>query len=146
MDNVQECAVAALDDVQGDFIEAGRVAGRSIDSHAWNPRCKSARYGSPHYFTGVPPPNPGRYTVDAPRVYHEYDWLTVPLLRTYEENVDRYGLLDQRVECVEGWFKDTPPQLERKSAMIRLDSDLYESTIDAISALYPSLSPASMSE
>ena len=57
-------------------------------------------------------------------------------------NFERYGLLDDRVRFLEGWFKDTLPTapIERLSLM-RLDGDMYESTMQAIEALYPKLSP-----
>jgi O-methyltransferase len=46
------------------------------------------------------------------------------------------------VEFLVGWFKDTMPTapIEQISVM-RLDGDLYESTWQAIEALYPKLSP-----
>ena len=37
-----------------------------------------------------------------------------------------------------GWFKDTLPTAPiEQLAVLRLDGDMYESTIDGISALYP---------
>ena len=57
------------------------------------------------------------------------------------DNFDRYGLLDERVRFLEGWFADTlsTAPIERL-AILRLDGDLYESTMDAFTALYPKLS------
>jgi len=54
----------------------------------------------------------------------------------------RYGLLDDQVVFVQGFFADAIPKapLDRAS-VIRLDGDTYESTRDAISLLYPKLSP-----
>jgi O-methyltransferase len=53
----------------------------------------------------------------------------------------RYGLLDSQVRFLPGWFRDTLPcaPIERL-ALLRIDADLYESTWDALSALYPRLS------
>jgi predicted O-methyltransferase YrrM len=57
-------------------------------------------------------------------------------------NFDRYGLLDDQVTFVEGWFRDTLPALKgHRWAVIRLDGDLYESTTDALENLYDGLSP-----
>lgn len=54
---------------------------------------------------------------------------------------ERYGLLDDRVRFLEGWFSDTLPSAQiEQLAVLRLDGDLYESTIDALHALYPKLS------
>ena len=55
-------------------------------------------------------------------------------------NFSRYGLLDDQVEFVKGWFKDTMPGIGiKKLAVLRLDGDLYESTWDVICSLYPRL-------
>lgn len=54
----------------------------------------------------------------------------------------RYGLLDDQVRFLEGFFSDTLPDASLKQlALIRLDGDLYESTRDALIPLYPKLSP-----
>jgi len=53
----------------------------------------------------------------------------------------RYGLLDDQVRFVPGWFRDTLPGLAGHPwSLLRLDGDLYESTMDALTNLYPSLS------
>jgi len=44
------------------------------------------------------------------------------------------------VRFLKGWFRDTLPSAPVKSlAVLRLDGDLYESTIDALTHLYPKL-------
>ena len=54
----------------------------------------------------------------------------------------RYGLLDEQVRFLPGWFRDTLPTAPiERLALLRLDGDLYDSTLDALSALYPRLSP-----
>ena len=56
-------------------------------------------------------------------------------------NFARYGLLDDQVEFLVGWFADTLATAPiEKLAVMRLDGDFYESTMDALSALYPKLS------
>lgn len=61
---------------------------------------------------------------------------------TVRDNFRRFGLLDDQVQFLEGWFKDTLPTAPFASlAVMRLDGDLYESTRDALVALYPKLSP-----
>jgi O-methyltransferase len=56
-------------------------------------------------------------------------------------NFVRYGLLDEQVRFLIGWFKDTLPvaPIERL-AILRLDGDMYESTMDSLQYLYPKLS------
>jgi hypothetical protein len=55
---------------------------------------------------------------------------------------ERYDLLDDQVRFLKGWFADTLPTAPiERLAIMRLDGDLYESTRDALSALYDRLSP-----
>ena len=57
-------------------------------------------------------------------------------------NFARYRLLDDNVRFLEGWFADTLPEAPfQQLALVRLDGDLYQSTRDAIGALYPKLTP-----
>jgi len=57
-------------------------------------------------------------------------------------NFDRYGLLDDQVRFLEGWFADTLPMAPiEQLAVLRLDGDLYESTMDALVPLYEKVSP-----
>lgn len=71
----------------------------------------------------------------------EHDVLAVTLDQV-KENFAKYGLLDQQVRFLPGWFKDSLPDAPiEKLALARLDGDYYESTWDAIAALYPKLSP-----
>ncbi|HTY13523.1 MAG TPA: TylF/MycF/NovP-related O-methyltransferase, partial [Candidatus Omnitrophota bacterium] len=59
-----------------------------------------------------------------------------------EDNFRKYGLLDDRVEFIEGWFKNSlKDERLNKMAVIRLDGDMYGSTIEALRQLYPKLSP-----
>jgi hypothetical protein len=63
---------------------------------------------------------------------------------TYEEVLERFGrynLLDDQVQFLCGWFRDTLPSAPIEHlALMRLDGDLYDSTYDALEALYPRLS------
>jgi O-methyltransferase len=68
-------------------------------------------------------------------------WLAASLSEV-EENFRRYGLLDERVRFLPGWFRDTLPDapIERLS-ILRLDGDFYESTFIALESLYDKVSP-----
>ena len=58
------------------------------------------------------------------------------------KNFARYDLLDDQVVFVKGWFRDTLPGLAAdRFALIRLDGDLYESTMDGLVNLYDKVSP-----
>jgi O-methyltransferase len=93
-------------------------------------------------FEGVPPPDIVNYKADKGIRLHRF----APILAVSEAevraNFERYGLLDDQVRFLPGWFKDTlqDARIER-IAVLRLDGDLYESTIQALDALYPRLSP-----
>lgn len=57
---------------------------------------------------------------------------------------ERLGLKRPQVKFLKGWFKDTLPRFrinrDTRFAVIRLDGDIYESTIQALQYLYPFLS------
>ena len=92
-------------------------------------------------FAGLPAPDAARYPADRGADLHTYTALAVPL-EAVRGNFERYGLLDGQVRFLQGWFRDTLPgaPIERL-AILRLDGDLYESTMDALTALYDRLSP-----
>ena len=92
-------------------------------------------------FRGLPAPDLDRYPADAGADLHLYPELSVSL-DTVRTNFERYGLLDDQVRFLEGWFKATLPDAPiERLAVMRLDGDLYESTMDGLANLYPRLSP-----
>ena len=55
---------------------------------------------------------------------------------------ERYGLLDDQVRFIAGWFAETLPEAPiEQLCMLRLDADLFESTMDCLSALYEKVAP-----
>ena len=57
-------------------------------------------------------------------------------------NFATYGLLDDNVHFLRGWFKDTLHATpSHQLALLRLDGDLYKSTIDSLDALYDRVAP-----
>lgn len=127
------------DDIPGDVIETGIWRGgtcilmRGILKAAGDPTRMVYCADS---FDGLPPPDLERYPQDGSQNWHVYRELAVPRAEV-ERNFSRYGLLDDRVVMVEGLFKHTLPALRhRRFALIRLDGDMYESTMDALDALY----------
>jgi O-methyltransferase len=62
-------------------------------------------------------------------------------LEDVRRNFERYGLLDSRVRFLKGWFRETLPEAPiERIALLRLDGDMYESTMDVLTHLYPKLS------
>ena len=144
LDNVQICVEDVLrNGIAGDLIEAGVWRGGAsilmrgvLGAYQVDDR----RVWAADSYEGLPAPDPDRYPADAGHSFHEYHELAVPL-SSVRANFERYGLLDDQVRFVKGWFKDTLPELAgRPWAVIRLDGDLYQSTMDALKALYPTLS------
>jgi len=91
-------------------------------------------------FEGLPAPSPELYPVDNGDLLH-----TIKALAVGEDevrsNFAKYNLLDDQVLFLKGWFKDTLPKAPiEKLAILRLDGDLYESTIQALDALYDKVS------
>ncbi|MEU2172235.1 TylF/MycF/NovP-related O-methyltransferase [Micromonospora chersina] len=150
LDNVQACIAEVLEqEIPGDFIETGVWRGgttifmRGIlkafgvtDRRVW----------VADSFQGLPEPDAGRFPAEA--VAHASDTMT----RTYkhfavsradvEANFRAFGLLDEQVRFLEGWFEDTLPAAPiERLAVIRLDGDYYQSTMDALTSLYDKLSP-----
>lgn len=91
-------------------------------------------------FEGLPAPDDKNYPSDKGETFHEYKELSVPLDKV-KSNFEKYGLLDDQVRFLKGWFRDTLPDAPiEQLALLRLDGDLYESTIQALDALYDKLS------
>jgi len=144
LDNLHRCVVTALrDGVPGDLIETGVWRGgatilmRAI-LEAYGDTERSVWLADS--FEGLPKPDAGRYPADA----GDFTWTFAELAVSADEvraNFERYGLLDDRVRFLEGWFRDTLPTAPiDRLAVLRLDGDLYESTMDALVNLYPKLS------
>ncbi len=92
-------------------------------------------------FEGLPKPDTGTYGADARDNHHLFDELRISLEQV-KANFAKYGLLDQQVQFLKGWFKDTLHKAPIENlAVLRLDGDMYESTMDAFKALYHKLSP-----
>jgi hypothetical protein len=92
-------------------------------------------------FEGLPPPDGDKYPADQNSNFHEFPELAVSLEQV-RANFDRFGLLDEQVVLVKGWFKDTMRTLPTEQiAVLRLDGDMYQSTIDPLNHLFDRISP-----
>lgn len=145
LDNLQCCIERILDeDVPGDLIETGVWrGGASIFM-----RGMLKVYGdtarivwAADSFQGLPKPKTGVWRDDERGSLWKFQTsLAVPLEKV-RANFKRYGLLDEQVRFLSGWFSETLPTAPiERLALMRLDGDLYESTRDALHALYPKLS------
>jgi O-methyltransferase len=130
--------------VPGDLIETGVWRGGAtifmravLKAHAVTDR----RVWVADSFDGLPPPDPASYPLDQGDTLFTERQLAVSLEQV-QSNFRRYGLLDDQVRFLKGWFRDTLPTAPiERLAVLRLDGDLYESTIQALESLYDKLSP-----
>jgi O-methyltransferase len=145
LDNLQSCVTDVLArGVPGDLIETGAWRGGMTIFM----RAILKAYGDPDRrvwvadsFQGLPKPDPERWPAEAGDEHWTREQLSVPLDEV-QANFARYGLLDERVRFLPGWFKDTLPAAPiEQLAVLRLDGDMYGSTMEALEALYPKLSP-----
>jgi O-methyltransferase len=134
-------------DVPGDLVEAGVwMGGMTIffrgllrvnevsDRAVWNLDS----------FEGIPM----RKDMELEKYPEDRDWaelwegkLTCSL-QEVRNNFERFDLLDDNVKFVKGLFKDIQPNSPiEKISVLRIDADLYLSTIQALESLYPKLSP-----
>jgi len=144
LDNVQECVARVLADaVPGDLIETGVWRGgvaifmrALLDAYGDPDRCVFAADS----FRGLPAPDTDAYPADAGNRLHTAEVLAVSR-EEVARNFELYELLDERVRFLEGWFADTLPTVANRTwSVIRLDGDMYQSTMEALTNLYPRLS------
>jgi macrocin-O-methyltransferase TylF-like protien len=146
LDNVQQCATAAITEgVPGDLVETGVWRGgtaifmRAVlrafgvtDRLVWV--CDS--------FEGMPVSGPDSHPSDQETRLHLANAVLAVPLEQVRANFGVYGLLDDQVRFLKGWFRDTLPTAPiERVAVLRLDGDLYESTTDTLVNLYPKVSP-----
>ena len=149
LDNIRYCIERILQDgVEGDLIETGVWRGGAC---IFMRGCLKAMGGlnrvvwAADSFEGLPDPGPER---EKESKFHNSLSMQKALnnleagLKEVKANFEAYGMLDENVRFLKGWFKDTLPvaPIERL-AMIRLDGDYYQSTMDALTALYHKLLP-----
>lgn len=144
LDNVHSCVEQVIADrIPGDLIEAGVWRGGVtilmrgvLRAHDVTDRTVVVADS----FQGLPRPDADRYPADSGDNHHTAEHLAVSRADV-ERNFDLYDLLDGQVQFLEGWFKDTLPTVgDRTWSVVRVDGDLYESTMDALTNLYPGLS------
>lgn len=144
LENIQFCVETVLEEnIKGDFIETGIWRGGAcifmrgvLKAYGVTDRTVWAADS----FEGVPPPT---WPEDEG---FDISSNVLPVLAVSLEDVQelflRYGLLDENVKFLKGWFKDTLSTAPiEQLAILRLDGDLYESTMDALIPLYEKVAP-----
>jgi hypothetical protein len=90
-------------------------------------------------FQGLPLPDELKYPADKGSNLHTFQELQISMDEVMN-NFKTYHLLDDQIKFLKGWFKDTLPEAPiSQLALMRLDGDMYESTMDGLVNLYPKL-------
>lgn len=140
LDLIEKIVVAlAQRKVPGDFIEAGIWRGGAvilmralIDAYQLDGR----RVFAADSFAGIPMNAKAR---NDPVDLWKDRWIAP--LDEVRQNIARFGLLDERIVFVPGFFADSLQTLSKERfALIRLDSDSYDSVETSLKYLYPLLS------
>lgn len=149
LNNLQSCVATIIrEDIPGDLIETGVWRGGATIFM----RGVLKAYGDQNRtvwvsdsFEGLPEPDKTRFPKEAAfhdgRIMQQVYRRMAAALPQVRANFEAYGLLDSQVQFLKGWFKDTLPTAPiEKLALMRLDGDYYESTMDALTSLYDRLS------
>jgi len=125
-----------IKDIEGDIVETGVWRGGACiymahvfpDRNIWV--CDS--------FKGLPK---AEFQEDMEDYEYAEGWYSASLDEV-KENFIKFNVPNMnRIFFIEGWFKDTLPIIDiKKIALLRLDGDLYSSTMDALTYLYPKVS------
>ena len=143
MNNVECCVEQIIkDNIEGDFIETGVWKGGAciyMRALLKEYKIKNKIVWVADSFEGLPKPNVELYPEDIGDTLYSFDELSISI-DNVKCNFKKYNLLDDQVVFLKGWIKDTLPSAPiEKLSLLRLDGDMYESTMDALINLYPKL-------
>lgn len=144
LNNIEQCFLEIIkNNIEGDLIETGVWrGGATIFMRAllkvYNINDKVVWVADS--FAGLPKSDEKKYTMDKGDKHYTKKQLVVSLDQV-KNNFSKYGLLDNQVKFLKGFFKNTLPNAPiQKLSLLRLDGDMYESTMDALTNLYSKLS------
>jgi len=142
--------------IEGDFVECGIAAGAQLMAMALANKEKSGskKMWGFDSFEGIPMAGEfddvqvgiGEITHDKFAPLSERlisSGITVHSLESVIHNFTNYGLYSSSVNFVKGWFQNSLPEMADKIdkiSILRLDGDLYESTMVCLEYLYPKVS------
>lgn len=144
LDNVQELIETVVrEGIPGDLMETGVWRGGCtifmravLKTLGVTDRCVWVADS----FEGLPPPDE-KYPADQGDKHHTLGFLACSL-ENVKANFERYHMLDEQVKFLKGFFEQSLPDCPVESlALMRLDGDMYSSTIVALESLYKKLSP-----
>jgi O-methyltransferase len=143
--HIQSCVEDVLrKNVPGDLIEAGVWRGGATIFMRALLRCHQVQDRTvwvADSFEGLPPAKgvDAKITDDADLSREAYLKVSLPQVQA---NFARFGMLDGQVKFLKGWFEHTLPAAPiERLAVLRIDGDMYHSTLDVLNALYARVSP-----
>lgn len=148
-DNLQSCSFDVIQNrIPGDFIETGvwRGGATIFMRGILKALCVTDRkIWVADSFEGLPEPDGNKYPAEAkahhgPVMNELLNHLTASIDEV-KKNFESYSLLDDQVVFLKGWFSETLPFAPINNiAILRIDGDYYESTMDALVNLYDKVS------
>lgn len=143
LSNIEDCIRHIKEDhILGDLIETGVWRGGAVifmKAVLNELDMKNRTVWLADSFQGLPKPK-HQYESDRASKLHKEPILRVTR-KEVENNFQSFDLLDDKVKFIEGWFENTLDKAPIQAlSLLRLDGDLYESTIVALNYLYPKLS------
>lgn len=126
--------------ITGDFVECGIAAGNNFAA-----MCKAGRHGYGFdSFEGIPwagekdTEQPGIGLIDPTNVGKlESSGVTVHTMENVIKDMEKYGITNYSL--IKGWFQNTVKHWIGEISVLRLDGDLYNSTMVPLKYLYPRL-------
>lgn len=144
--------------IQGDFVECGVAAGSQIAAMALACQVHSVARNIWAFdsFEGIPIADPefdasqpgvGYFKGDEPKVKDKRELLvssgiTVHDIDNVKSNMKQWNIDVNYFKFVKGWFQDTVADYSlqiKEIAILRLDGDLYHSTVVCLEYLFPKL-------
>ncbi|OED37965.1 macrocin O-methyltransferase [Chromatiales bacterium (ex Bugula neritina AB1)] len=144
LNNLHACIEDTIENgIEGDLLEAGVWRGGAtilmkgiLNAHG----VSGKKVWVADSFEGLPVPDEVRYPADTGDIHHQYDALAISE-EEVKGNFEVYDLLDEDVVFLKGWFEDTLHKAPiRKLSVLRVDGDMYMSTINVLESLYDKVS------
>lgn len=136
--------ICVTENIYGSFLECGVQYGGTVcfmHSLTKSLESKDRPVHAFDSFEGLPVPQKNDIAVDGSDAYlmyknngFTYKDCDVPIER-FQETLRDFNINDIIIH--KGWFKDTTKNFNESIAILRLDGDWYESTMDCLENLYP---------
>ena len=140
LENIKKCIIdISRNNIEGDVLEAGAWRGGA----SMYARAVLNAFGLSNKtlwvadsFEGMPKPKNPKDGWDL----SDNNYLSVSLNQV-RKNFTRFNLLNENVKFLKGWFNETLPHAPiEKLCLLRLDGDMYHSTMDTLNSMYAKVS------